>query len=442
LPVNAEKELIMSNVVVIGTQWGDEGKGKVVDVLAEKAHVVARFQGGNNAGHTMVVDGESFISHLIPSGILHPDKICLIGNGVVVDPGVLIQEITELKERGVPVGPQNLLVSENAHLIMPYHKLLDHGREKLKGDKKLGTTGRGIGPCYEDKVTRRGIRFCDFVDPETFEEKLSLIVPEKNFYLRDFLKYETVDQESILDEYLPYAEALRPYVANVSLVLSQAVKAGDHILFEGAQGTHLDIDHGTYPFVTSSNTVAGNACCGAGIGPTQIHGVIGMVKAYTTRVGRGPFPTELHDDIGDRLQEMGVEFGATTGRRRRCGWLDAVVVRNSARINSLTGIAITKLDVLSGLKTLKICTAYEYKGDKLPEFPSALRVLEACRPIYEELPGWTEDITAVQDEGGLPENARAYLRRLEELVETSIQIISVGPGRHETIMLQDPFDSP
>ncbi len=432
----------MSNVVVIGTQWGDEGKGKVVDVLAEKAHVVTRFQGGNNAGHTMVVDGESFISHLIPSGILHPHKICLIGNGVVVDPGVLIQEITELKERGVAVGPQNLLVSENAHLIMPYHKLLDHGREKLKGDKKLGTTGRGIGPCYEDKVTRRGIRFCDFIDPETFEEKLSLIVPEKNFYLRDFLKYETVDQESILEEYLPYAEALRPYVANVSLVLSQAVKAGDHILFEGAQGTHLDIDHGTYPFVTSSNTVAGNACCGAGIGPTQIHSVIGMVKAYTTRVGRGPFPTELHDDIGERLQEMGIEFGATTGRRRRCGWLDAVVVRNSARINSLTGIAITKLDVLSGLEILKICTAYEYKGQKLPEFPSALRVLEACRPIYEELPGWSEDITAVKDEDGLPENARAYLRRLEELVETPIQIISVGPGRHETIMLQDPFESP
>lgn len=432
----------MSNVVVIGTQWGDEGKGKVVDVLAEKAHVVTRFQGGNNAGHTMVVDGESFISHLIPSGILHPDKICLIGNGVVVDPGVLIQEITELKERGVAVGPQNLLVSENAHLIMPYHKLLDHGREKLKGDKKLGTTGRGIGPCYEDKVTRRGIRFCDFIDPETFEEKLSFIVPEKNFYLKDFLEYETVDQESILGEYLPYAEALRPYVANVSLVLSQAVKAGDHILFEGAQGTHLDIDHGTYPFVTSSNTVAGNACCGAGIGPTQIHGVIGMVKAYTTRVGRGPFPTELHDDIGERLQEMGIEFGATTGRRRRCGWLDAVVVRNSARINSLTGIAITKLDVLSGLEILKICTAYEYKGQKLPEFPSALRVLEACRPIYEELPGWSEDITAVKDEGGLPENARAYLKRLEELVETPIQIISVGPGRHETIMLQDPFESP
>ncbi len=430
----------MSSVVVIGTQWGDEGKGKVVDVLAEKARVVARFQGGNNAGHTMVVDGQSFISHLIPSGILHPEKLCLIGNGVVVDPAVLIQEITDLKERGVSVGPHNLLVSENAHLIMPYHKLLDHGREKLKGDKKLGTTGRGIGPCYEDKVTRRGIRFGDLMDREAFEEKLSLVVPEKNYYLRDFLKSETVDEQSILEQYLPYAEALRPHVANVSLVLSQAVKAGDHILFEGAQGTHLDIDHGTYPFVTSSNTVAGNACCGAGIGPTQIHSVIGMVKAYTTRVGRGPFPTELHDDIGDRLQERGAEFGATTGRRRRCGWLDAVVVRHSARINSLTGIAITKLDVLSGLKTLKICTAYECKGDRLLEFPSALRVLEAYKPIYEELPGWTEDITAVKDESWLPENARAYLRRLEELVETPIQIISVGPGRHETIVLQDPFD--
>jgi len=431
----------MSNVIVIGTQWGDEGKGKVVDVLAEKAHVVARFQGGNNAGHTMVVRGETFISHLIPSGILHADKLCVIGNGVVVDPGVLLQEIQDLRERGISVGPHNLLVSENAHLIMPYHKLVDHGREKLKGDKKLGTTGRGIGPCYEDKVTRRGIRFCDLIDSRTFEEKLSLIVPEKNFYLRDFLKFDTVDQASILEQYLPYAEALRPHVANVSLALRQAVKAGRNILFEGAQGTHLDIDHGTYPFVTSSNTVAGNACCGAGIGPTQIHSVIGMVKAYTTRVGRGPFPTELHDDIGDRLQERGAEFGATTGRRRRCGWLDAVVVRNAARLNSLTGIAITKLDVLSGLKTLKICTAYEYKGDRLLEFPSGSGVLEACQPVYEELPGWGENITAVKDEGGLPDNARAYLGRLEALVETPIQIISVGPGRDETIVLQDPFDA-
>jgi adenylosuccinate synthase len=285
----------------------------------------------------------------------------LIGNGVVVDPGVLIQEIEHLRERGLSVGPQNLLISENAHLIMPYHKLIDHGRERLKGDKKLGTTGRGIGPCYEDKVTRRGIRFCDLIDPETFKEKLSSILGEKTFYLKEFLKSEAVDESAILEEYLPYAEALRPHVANVSVLINQAVKAGDDVLFEGAQGTHLDIDHGTYPYVTSSNTVAGNACCGAGIGPTQIHGVVGIVKAYTTRVGSGPFPTELEDEIGDLIQERGAEFGATTGRRRRCGWLDTVLVRNAAHLNSLTGLAVTKLDILSGLKTLKIATAYRYK---------------------------------------------------------------------------------
>jgi adenylosuccinate synthase len=430
----------MSNIVVIGTQWGDEGKGKVVDVLAKKARMVVRFQGGNNAGHTMVVDGESFISHLIPSGILHPDKICLIGNGVVVDPGVLVQEIQHLRERGISVSPHNLLVSENAHLIMPYHKLIDHGREKLKGDKKLGTTGRGIGPCYEDKATRRGIRFCDLIDQEIFQEKLSAILPEKNFYLKEFLKSETIDEDSIVKEYLPYTELLRPYVTNVSVVLNKAVKAGHSVLFEGAQGTHLDIDHGTYPFVTSSNTVAGNACCGAGIGPTQISGVIGMVKAYTTRVGAGPFPTELHDEIGDRIQERGAEFGATTGRRRRCGWLDTVVVRNSVRLNSLTGLAITKLDVLTGLETLKICTVYQCKQDQLPDFPAALKVLDQCTPVYEELPGWSDDITGIKDMDDLPENAKAYLKRIEELVETPIQIVSVGPGREHTMVLEDPFE--
>jgi adenylosuccinate synthase len=431
----------MSNIVVIGTQWGDEGKGKVVDVLAERARMVVRFQGGNNAGHTMVVNGEQFISHLIPSGILHPDKVCLIGNGVVVDPAVLLEEIKHLRDRGISVGPHNLLISENAHLIMPYHKLIDHGRERLKGDKKLGTTGRGIGPCYEDKVTRRGLRFCDLIDPDALEEKLSSILPEKNFYLEKFLTAETAHQASILKEYLAYGKALRPHVVNISVVLSEGVKAGHNILFEGAQGTHLDIDHGTYPFVTSSNTIAGNACCGAGIGPTQIHGVIGIVKAYTTRVGRGPFPTELHDEIGDRLQERGAEFGATTGRRRRCGWLDTVVVRNSARINSLTGVAITKLDVLTGLKTLKICTAYKYKQDKLPTFPSAIRILEQCEPIYEELAGWSEDITAIKDEQDLPEDARTYVKRVEELVETPVQIVSVGAGREHTIVRQDPFDA-
>lgn len=430
----------MSNIVVIGTQWGDEGKGKVVDVLAETARLIVRFQGGNNAGHTMVVEGEPFISHLIPSGILRPNKVCLIGNGVVVDPGVLIEEIRHLRDRGISLDPNNLLISENAHLIMPYHKLIDHGRERLKGDNKIGTTGRGIGPCYEDKVTRRGIRFCDLIDTDTFKQKLSSILGEKNVYLKDFLKSETVDEAAILEEYLPYADMLRPHVVNVSILISQAIKAGDNVLFEGAQGTHLDIDHGTYPYVTSSNTVAGNACCGAGIGPTQIHGVIGMVKAYTTRVGRGPFPTELHDEIGDRIQQKGAEFGATTGRRRRCGWLDTVVVRNSARINSLTGLAITKLDVLSGIENLMICTAYRYKQDRLTEFPAGLRVLEKCEPVYEELPGWSDDITAIQDIVDLPENARTYVKRVEELVETPVQIVSVGPGRKQTIVLKNPFD--
>ena len=430
----------MANIVIVGTQWGDEGKGKIVDLLAETADMVVRFQGGNNAGHTMVVDGEQFISHLIPSGILHLGKICLIGNGVVVDPSVLIQEMNHLRERGIQVGPHNLLVSQNAHLIMPYHKLIDHGRERLKGDKKLGTTGRGIGPCYEDKVTRRGIRFCDLIDPDVFREKVSSILGEKNFYLKQFLKTETVDEAAILQEYLMYAETLGPHVTNVSVVIHEAIKAGDQILFEGAQGTHLDIDHGTYPYVTSSNTVAGNACCGSGIGPTQIGGVIGMVKAYTTRVGSGPFPTELEDDIGDLIQERGAEFGATTGRRRRCGWLDTVLVRNAARLNSLTGIAVTKLDVLSGLETLKIATAYQYGNDRITEFPPSIKVLEACQPIYEELPGWSEDLTSVQDVGDLPENAKDYVKRMEELVDTPVQIISVGPGRQQTMVLDDPFD--
>jgi adenylosuccinate synthase len=429
----ATKELCMSNVVIIGTQWGDEGKGKVVDVLAEKARLVVRFQGGNNAGHTMVVEGESFIFHLIPSGILHSDKICLIGNGVVVDPGVLTEEIKQLRERGISVGPHNLMISENAHLIMPYHKLIDHGRERLKGDKKLGTTGRGIGPCYEDKITRRGIRFCDLIDPEVFGDKLSSILGEKAFYLKDFLKSETIDEAAILDEYLPYAEELRPHITNVSVLINQAIKEGNDILFEGAQGTHLDIDHGTYPYVTSSNTVAGNACCGAGIGPTQINGVMGIVKAYTTRVGSGPFPTELEDEIGDLIQRTGAEFGATTGRRRRCGWLDTVLLRNAARLNSLTGLAVTKLDVLSGIKTLKIATAYQYGNDRLTEFPP--------KPVYEELPGWSEDISGALEPDDLPENARAYLKRIEELLETPVQIVSVGPGRNETMLLQDPFDS-
>ncbi len=428
----------MSNIVIVGTQWGDEGKGKIVDLLAEYADMVVRFQGGNNAGHTMVVDGEQFISHLVPSGILQK-KTCLIGNGVVVDPSVLVEELDKLKNKGIDVGPNLLKISEKAHVIMPYHKQIDLARERMKGDQKIGTTGRGIGPCYEDKASRRGIRFVELIDAEVFKETVHAVLEEKNFYLKHYLSAEPLDPESIVDQYQGYAERLAPHVVNISIVMNQAVKAGKQILFEGAQGTHLDIDHGTYPFVTSSNTVSGNACCGAGIGPKEITGVIGIVKAYTTRVGRGPFPTELFDEIGDTIQKKGAEFGATTGRKRRCGWLDTVLLRNAARLNGLTGLVITKLDVLDGLTSLKICTGYEYNGETLDDFPAALKTLEACKPVFETFPGWSEDISGIRKLEDLPKNARHYLDRIEELLETPIDIVSVGPGRNETIIVRHPF---
>lgn len=428
----------MANIVIVGTQWGDEGKGKIVDLLAADADVVVRFQGGNNAGHTMVVDGEQFISHLIPSGILQ-QKICVIGNGVVVDPDVLIGEIDYLESKGIAVGSDKLLISDRAHLIMPYHKLIDHGREKMKGDNKIGTTGRGIGPTYEDKATRRGVRFVDLIDPQSFTARLDAIVPEKNFYLETFLGTETVDQAVIQEQYTAFADRLRPYIKNVAVSLHEAGKAGKQILFEGAQGSHLDIDHGTYPFVTSSNTVSGNACCGSGVGPKDINGVIGIVKAYTTRVGAGPFPSELFDDIGDHIQQTGAEFGATTGRRRRCGWLDTVILNNAARLNGLTGMAITKLDVLGELDELKICTAYELDGQRIEYVPANLNQLAACRPVYETLPGWRTDIRGVRRFEDLPELARQYLTRIETLTGVPIQIVSVGPGREETIVLFNPF---
>lgn len=428
----------MSNIVIIGTQWGDEGKGKIVDLLAEFADLVVRFQGGNNAGHTMVVNGEQFISHLVPSGILQK-KTCFIGNGMVVDPGVLLEEIDYLTSRGIPVGPDNLKISERAHMIMPYHKQVDHAREEQKGDKKIGTTGRGIGPCYEDKATRRGVRFVDLLESETFAEKVRSVLDEKNFYLKNYLSSDTLDPDPIIDEYSKYAQRLAPHVTNVSVAIHESVKAGKQVLFEGAQGTHLDIDHGTYPYVTSSNTVSGNACCGAGIGMKEITGVVGIVKAYTTRVGAGPFPSELFDDIGDRIQEKGAEFGATTGRRRRCGWLDTVILRNSVRLNGLTGLVITKLDVLGGLDELRICTGYEYGGKILDDFPASLRILTDCKPVYETLPGWSEDVSGLRKLEDFPQNAKNYLRRIEELLETPIQIISVGPGREETIVKENPF---
>ncbi len=428
----------MSNIVIVGTQWGDEGKGKIVDLLAEYADLVVRFQGGNNAGHTMVVDGEQFISHLVPSGILQK-KACLIGNGVVVDPAVLVEELDKLKDKGIDTGPALLKISEKAHVIMPYHKQIDLARERMKGDQKIGTTGRGIGPCYEDKASRRGIRFVELIDAEVFRETVRAVLEEKNFYLEHYLSAEPLDPEPIIDQYQGYAERLAPHVVNISIVMNQALKAGKQILFEGAQGTHLDIDHGTYPFVTSSNTVSGNACCGAGIGPKEITGVIGIVKAYTTRVGRGPFPTELFDEIGDTLQKKGAEFGATTGRKRRCGWLDTVLLRNAARLNGLTGLVITKLDVLDGLESLKICTGYAYNGETLDDFPASLKILGACKPVFETLPGWPEDISGIRKIGDLPKNARHYLDRIEELLETPIDIVSVGPGRDETIIINHPF---
>ena len=428
----------MANVVIVGTQWGDEGKGKIVDLLAERADVVVRFQGGNNAGHTMVVGGKQLITHLIPSGILQ-QKLCIIGNGVVVDPEVLIKEMDNLSSRGVDIGSDSLKISERAHLIMPYHQAVDHAREKFKGDKKIGTTGRGIGPAYEDKSTRRGIRFVDLLDPEEFREKVNTIVDEKNFYLKNYLSADILDGSNIIKQYETYAERLAPHVANISIIIDKAIKNGQQILFEGAQGTHLDIDHGTYPFVTSSNTLAGNACCGAGIGPGAITDVIGIVKAYTTRVGAGPFPSELFDEIGDLIQEKGAEFGATTGRRRRCGWLDTVILRNSVRLNGLTGLTITKLDVLGGLDSLNICTGYEYRGKILNDFPASLKVLGECKPVYETLPGWTEDISASKKMDDLPPDVKNYLKRIEELTESPIHIISVGAERTQTIVKKNPF---
>lgn len=428
----------MANVVIVGTQWGDEGKGKIVDLLAEQADVVVRFQGGNNAGHTMVVDGEKFISHLVPSGILQ-GRTCLIGNGMVVDPAVLVEEIDYLIGKGIRVDETTLRISDRAQMIMPYHRSIDLGRERMKGDKKIGTTGRGIGPAYEDKATRRGVRFVDLLDPAAFREKVETIMVEKNFYLEKFLEAEPLDPEAVISEYARYAERLGPLVTNVSVLIDERIRRGEQVLFEGAQGTHLDIDHGTYPYVTSSNTVSGNACCGSGVGPKAISDVYGIVEAYTTRVGEGPFPSELFDAVGDAIQQKGVEFGATTGRKRRCGWLDMVILRNAVRLNGLTGLVITKLDVLGGLDEIKICNAYRYGGAAFAEFPTSLKVLAACEPVYEVLPGWREDISGVRRLEDLPENARAYLRRIEALAETPIKIVSVGPGRNETIVLENPF---
>ena len=431
----------MANVAVIGTQWGDEGKGKVVDYLSAKADLVVRFQGGNNAGHTLVVGGEKTICHLIPSGILHKGRKCFIGNGVVLDPEVLLEEMEALRKKGVDVSPECLALSEKTHILMPYHRALDVAREAAKGKDKIGTTGRGIGPCYEDKAGRTGIRAVDLLEPDTLEEKIRTNLKEKNFFLTKFLNAKPLEFQPIYDRYLALGEILKPYLTNVSLEIDQAIRQGKQILFEGAQGTHLDIDHGTYPYVTSSNPISGAACSGAGVGPDKLHHILGIVKAYTTRVGAGPFPTELTDEIGNYMQERGCEFGATTGRRRRCGWLDLVAVKDAARLNGLTSMSVTKLDVLTGLKTLKIGVAYELDGKRVESMPASLKKVSRCVPVYEELPGWQEDISSARKWNELPAAARNYLKRLEEVIEVPFSIISVGPGREESIILRDPFTS-
>jgi len=432
-------EMDMANIIIVGMQWGDEGKGKIVDLLSEFADVVVRFQGGNNAGHTVVVGQETVILHLIPSGALYPEKKCLIGNGVVLDPQVLLQEIDELKKRGYFKNDDQLLISEDAHLIMPYHRRIDVARERLKGEGKIGTTGRGIGPTYEDKVARVGIRAGDLLEEKTFQEKLEANLQAKNPCLETCLKDKGFDLKEIFEEYIGYAGQLRKYVCNISLFLNRQTKEGKHILFEGAQGTHLDVDHGTYPFVTSSNTVAGGACTGAGIGPTKISEVIGVSKAYTTRVGSGPFPTELKDEIGERIRQRGREFGATTGRPRRCGWLDIPLLRDAIRLNGLTGIALTKMDVLNEFETIRICTSYQYRGKRYEEVPSQLKVLEECKLIFEEIPGWQAELRNIRDFADLPQRAKEYVRRVEELTETEVILVSVGERREETILRRNPF---
>jgi adenylosuccinate synthase len=429
----------MANVAIIGAQWGDEGKGKIVDLFTDDADIVVRFQGGNNAGHTLVVDGKKTVLHLIPSGALHPNKLCIIGNGVVVDPEVLLEEINALKRQGHFMDDAQLRISEEAHLIMPYHKAIDQARERLRGEGMIGTTGRGIGPAYEDKVARVGIRFIDLLEEETFQEKLQRNIEEKNIYLKAILKEKTLNFNQLLDSYSVYRENLRSYVTNTGLLLDQEMRAGKQVLFEGAQGTLLDVDHGTYPFVTSSNTVAGGVCSGTGVGPRHIHQVIGISKSYTTRVGSGPFPTETHGHEGETLKREGVEFGATTGRPRRCGWFDAVAVRHAVRVNSITGIALTKLDVLTGFKKIPICTAYRYDGKVLHDFPASLKVMQNAQPVYEEMAGWETLLDDVREFSALPTHAQNYVRRLEELVQTEIILVSVGPGREQTILLKNPF---
>ncbi len=425
-------------VIVVGTQWGDEGKGKIVDLLTETANVVVRFQGGHNAGHTLVIDGEKTVLHLIPSGVLRDNVHCLIGNGVVLAPDALFIEIDELEAKGVPVS-QRLGISEACPLILPHHVALDIAREKKLGKQAIGTTGRGIGPAYEDKVARRSLRLGDLVYDNQFAEKLENVMEFHNFSLVNYYQADAVDYQQVLDQMLSYRERLSALTVDVTQLLDDYTREGRPMMFEGAQGMMLDVDHGTYPFVTSSNTSAGSAAAGSGVGPNAFDTILGIVKAYTTRVGAGPFPTELSDDVGEHLGVKGHEFGATTGRSRRCGWFDAVLMRRSRQVNGLTSLCLTKLDVLDGLSELKICNSYQYKGAEFAVAPIGADALQACEPVYETMPGWSDNTQGITDFAELPQAAQNYIKRLEELLEVPVDIISTGPDRAETIVLKNPY---
>ncbi len=442
----------MANIVVVGAQWGDEGKGKIVDLLTESASVVARFQGGHNAGHTVVINNRKFVLHLIPSGILHKGKKCIIGNGVVIDPGALIEEIRGLKRKKIPVG-KNLFISDNAHVIMPYHVALDNKSEQsAKKSKKIGTTGRGIGPAYMDKMSRSGIRMADLLDSRIFREKLKANLAYVNYILEKRYKAKRISLEKVYDEYMKHAAFLAPFITDTVALVNGYIEKGKNVLFEGAQGTLLDIDHGTYPFVTSSSSSAGGVCTGLGVAPTRIDGVLGVVKAYTTRVGGGPFVTELKDKLGKHLRLKGGEYGATTGRPRRCGWLDAVGLKHAIRINGMTGIALTKLDVLDDLEKIKVCLSYKYddpykscscskkgKSCRFKEIPHNNRILEGCRPVYKTLEGWGRSTRGAKKMRDLPKQARAYIDYIEDLLNVKVSLISTGEKRSEVISLRDPF---
>lgn len=427
-------EITMSNVVIVGTQWGDEGKGKIVDLFTERFEVIARAQGGHNAGHTVMIEGVQYILHLIPSGILHRDKSCVIGNGVIIDPFALLEELKALEAFGLP---GRLFISNRCHLIMPYHTAVESAEENRLGDRKIGTTSRGIGPCYEDKIGRRGIRLADLQTPRIFREKLTANVEFKNRLLSAVYGVATLDASEIYDSYMSVSEEILPFVTDTAEYLNGAINEGKSVLFEGAQGTLLDVDHGTYPFVTSSNATSGGGCTGTGVGPGRIDGVVGISKAYTTRVGGGPFPTELDEKMGRYVREKGAEFGASTGRPRRCGWFDSMVVRYSCLINAVDTLVITKLDVLDGVEELKICTGYQYRGNRLQFFPTGIETLEKVEPIFESHPGWMADTSTIRKYDDLPVNARSYLSRLSELVNTDISVVSVGPDREATVVVED-----